>query len=162
MAFLSFKWLLPVAAHFFHPMYVSVTEINYNARAQQLEISCKLFAEDLEDVLRRATPGIDLGADAQHTRNDKLVAAYIQKNVSLALDGKAQPLHYVGFEKDKEAVYCYFEVDGVATAPHKVEVGNTLLYDFSDKEINLVHVTVNGKRQSTKLDYPAKAASFGF
>ncbi|RYZ18408.1 MAG: hypothetical protein EOO16_22565 [Chitinophagaceae bacterium] len=162
MAFLSFKWLVPVLAAFFHPMYVSVTEITHNPREKQLEVSCKLFAEDLEDVLQRATPGLDLSAEPQHARNDKLVAAYMQKNLSLAVDGKAQALHYLGFEKEKEALYCYFEVAGVSAAPHKVDVQNALLYDFSEKQINLVHVTVNGKRQSTKLDYPNKGASFSF
>ena len=162
MVFLSFKWLVPVLAAFFHPMYVSVTEITHNPRERQLEISSKLFAEDVEEVLRRATPGLDLSVEAQHARNDRLVAAYMQKNLSLSVDGKAQVLHYLGFEKDKEALYCYFEVPSVNAAPHKVEVQNTLLYDFSDKQISLVHVIVNGKRQSTKLDYPSKAAVFRF
>ncbi|RYY38945.1 MAG: hypothetical protein EOO08_12765 [Chitinophagaceae bacterium] len=163
MVFLSFKWLLPVLASFFHPFYISVTEITHNAREKQVEVSCKLFAEDLEEVLRRGgSKTLDLGADAQHAQNDKLVAAYVQKNLSLSIDGRPQQLHYLGFEKDKEAVYCYFEVAAVTAAPRKVDVQNSLLYDFSDKEINLVHVVVNGKRQSTKLDYPKKDVSFQF
>ncbi|GAB4091310.1 DUF6702 family protein [Flaviaesturariibacter terrae] len=161
MASLSFKWLLPLLASFFHPFYVSVTEITHNAREKQLEISCKLFAEDLEDVLKKATPGLDLADAAQHSRNDRLVSAYVLRNLQLSVDGKPQSIRYLGFEKEKESLYCYLEVDGVA-ALHKVDVQNTLLYDFNDKEFNLIHVIVNGKRQSTKLDYPSKTASFSY
>ena len=34
----------------FHPFYVSVTEINHNAENHTLEISCKMFGEDLEEI----------------------------------------------------------------------------------------------------------------
>ncbi|RYY90428.1 MAG: hypothetical protein EOO15_02565 [Chitinophagaceae bacterium] len=162
MALLSFKWLIPILAAF-HPFYISVTEITHNAKEKQLEISCKLFAEDLEEILRKGgSNSVSLDAEAQRAQNDKLVSAYVQKNLSVTVDGKVQPLHYLGFEKEKEAVYCYFEVAGITTTPKKVTVHNSILYDFSEKEINLVHLVVNGKRQSTKLDYPNKEASFSF
>jgi hypothetical protein len=44
----------------------------------------------------------------------------------------------------------------------KLDVIDSLLQDFTSDQINIIHVTVNGKRQSTKLDYPEKAASFTF
>ena len=37
-----------------HPFYVSVTEINQNASAKTLEISCKFFMEDFEQTLEKA------------------------------------------------------------------------------------------------------------
>ena len=36
-----------------HPIYVSVTEIEHNAKDNTLEISCKIFTGDLEAVLRK-------------------------------------------------------------------------------------------------------------
>ena len=36
-----------------HPFYVSVTEINHNAADKTLEISCKMFTEDLEEILEK-------------------------------------------------------------------------------------------------------------
>jgi len=39
---------------------------------------------------------------------------------------------------------------------------NNLLYDYTHDQINIMHVTVGGKRQSSKLNYPAQRASFDF
>ncbi|RYZ20994.1 MAG: hypothetical protein EOO16_14680 [Chitinophagaceae bacterium] len=162
MALLSFKWFLPLLVSFFHPFYVSVTEITHNAREKQYEISCKMFAEDLEQSLKKQQKAVvDLSSDAQHAQNEKLVAAYMQAHLAVSADGKPLKLHFIGFERDKEAVWCYFDVAG-AEAPRKVDVQTTILHDFTEKQINIVHVSVYGKRQSQKIDYPNKGASFSF
>ena len=43
-----------------------------------------------------------------------------------------------------------------------LDVLNTLLHDFKPEQINIMHVTIGGKRQSTKLDYPQSKAGFRF
>jgi len=145
-----------------HPFYVSVTEINHNNKDKALEISCKIFADDFEETLKRNyKASVDLTNQQHHQQIDKLAKDYISRHFSLAADGRAIALTYVGFEKDKESVYCYFEVQNLA-AIKKLDVTNSILQDFTNEQINIMHVTVNGKRQSVKLDYPDKKASFAF
>jgi hypothetical protein len=151
---------LPAAA--FHPFYISVTEINQNAKEQSLEISCKMFAEDLELQLEKNyKTTLDISAEKDKASFDKFIHDYVGRHLSLTIDGKPVTLSYVGFEKEKESVYCYFEIDHIATA-HKVDITNSILHDFNKEQINIIHVTVNGHRQSTKLDYPDTRASFSF
>ncbi|MDB5196613.1 MAG: hypothetical protein JWP88_984 [Flaviaesturariibacter sp.] len=162
MALLSFKWLVPVLVSLFHPFYIAVTEVNHNAKEKTLEISCKVFAEDLEETLKKNyKTTVDLSAEKQHAQNDKLIADYIIKHLFITTDGKPAKLSYVGFEKQAEAVYCYFEAVNVA-APKKVDFTNTILQDFTDKQINIIHMIVGGNRKSQKLDYPEKQVSFSF
>ena len=51
MASILYKWLLLFLLHSSssspHPIFVSVTEIEHNAAAKSLEISCKVFTEDM-------------------------------------------------------------------------------------------------------------------
>jgi hypothetical protein len=162
MALLSFKWLLPVLVSFLHPFYVSVTEVEHNRNEGSLEISCKIIAEDLEEVLKtKYKTKVDLSAENQQAVNDKLVADYILKHLSISTDGKLAKLTYVGFEKQSESVFCYFEVVNVAM-PHKMDMTNTILQDFTDKQINIVHAIIGGQRKSQKMDFPAKQVSFSF
>ena len=58
MASILFKWLLigglvlkPTPSTY-HPIFVSVTEIEHNAKDKTLEISCKIFTDDLEKIDR--------------------------------------------------------------------------------------------------------------
>jgi hypothetical protein len=146
----------------YHPFYISVTEINHNAKDKTLEISCKLFADDLEQILEKNyKTTLDISAEKDKPSFDKFIPDYINRHLGLAVDGKAVKFSYVGFEKEKESAYCYFQVDNIASLK-KLDLFNSILHDFNTDQINIMHVTVNGKRQSTKLDYPATKAGFNF
>ncbi len=162
MALLWFKWLAIALVGFFHPFYVSVTEINHNPKEQTLEISCKMFSEDLEEILKKNyKTTIDLTAQKQQAQNEKLIQDYISKHLAIQANGKALKLNFIGFEKEAESVYCYFETEKI-NAIKKLDVTDSILQDFSDKQINIIHVMVNDNRKSQKLDYPDKLASFNF
>lgn len=162
MAFLSFKWLFSALLSVMHPFYISVTEINHNAKEKSVEISCKVFAEDLEEVLKtNYKRKVDLSNDRDLELNNKNITDYFTRHASLTIDGKPVQLSYVGFEKQKEAVYCYFEIPNISSV-RKVEMTNSILHDFTDKQINIIHVTVNGNRKSSKLDFPETKVAFTF
>jgi hypothetical protein len=116
----------------------------------------------MEGVLKQNyKTAVDLSNAAQQAQNDKLVADYIAKHLALSADGKALSLVYVGFEKDSESVFCYFEVKGIA-AIKNLKLTSSILQDLTSDQINIMHVTVGGTRKSYKLDYPKKEASFSF
>ena len=164
-----FSWLLlPLLSFstfskpYAHPFYVSVVEVNHNAKDATLEISCKLFAEDAQTTLQNDyKTTVDFEQPQQAKKNDALISDYIQKHLSVRTDGKPQTLHYVGFERDAESLYGYFEVPNVASVK-TIDLTNSLLYDFSDQQVNIMHVMVGSVRKSYKLDYPKTEAEFGF
>lgn len=176
MVILLYKWLLlaswvigggtPAAnktADARHPLYISVTEMNYNATDKNLEISCKIFADDLEKTLANNYKArVDLTTPADKNEANRLVKEYVKSHLLLKVDSKAVLLEFVGFEKENDAIWSYFEVKNLTTAPKKIDVVNSILYEAYDKEINLMHITVNNNRKSTRLNYPDKEASFTF
>ena len=145
-----------------HPFYISVTEMNHNAKDQTLEISCKMFFDDLESTLEQNyKTKLDITNAQQKSMADKLIADYIKKHLAITVDNKSAPMQYVGYEIDKESAYCYFQISHIASMK-KLNITNSLLYDFNTGQINIMHVIVNGHRQSTKLDYPQQQAAFTF
>ena len=170
MAVIFYKWLFISFLSFFsapkesavrpHPFYIAVTEVNHNASEKTLEISIKLFADDFEQILNKNyKQSLDIGNDKQKALIDKFALDYISKHLQFTVDGKPRQLSYLGFEKDKESAYCYLQIDNIPSVK-RIDVTNTILHDFNDTQINIVHAVVNGKRQSTKLDFPNKQASF--
>lgn len=145
-----------------HPFYVSVTEMNLNPADKTLEITCKMFAEDLEEILEKNNRvTLDMSLEKDKTSFDKLIPSYINQHLSVTVDGKRGSLSYIGFEKDKESAYCYFQVENISSLK-KIDINNSILHDFISDQINIIHATVNGKRQSARLDFPSKAVSFSF
>lgn len=146
----------------FHPFFVSVTEIQHNQKEKTLEISCKIFTDDFEKTLRQNyNTRIDLLNPTDKQAMNKLVTDYIRKHLQITADAKLLQLQFVGYEKDEEATWCYFQVNNVTTIK-KIDVIDNLLYEYKKEQINILHVIVNGNRKSTKLDNPEASASFAF
>jgi hypothetical protein len=177
MASSVYKWLVfpfaclvfgngkaPVAfsGHRLHPFHVSVVEIDHNASAKTLEISCKIFTDDFEKVLaQNYKTKVDLINPPNKAAMDTLVKKYIFSHLSLNADSKPATFLYVGFERESEAVYSYVQVNDIPSVK-KIEIINKLMYDLFTDQVNLVHVIVGGNRKSTKLDYPESNARFEF
>lgn len=166
MASSLFKWLtvavLCTGSARPHPLYISVTEINHNTKDKILEISCKVFTNDLETVLERmAGTRVDLSSAASKTATDKLIDAYVEKHLRIRVDGKPVTLHFVGSEKEMDGTWSYFQVNGVQ-AVKRIDVADDLLYESFEQQINIVHVTVGSERKSTRLNRPEANATFEF
>jgi hypothetical protein len=145
-----------------HPFHVSVVEINHNPTDKTLEISCKIFTDDFEKVLaKNYQTRIDLINPPDKKAMDTVVRKYIVSHLSVFADGKPGDLVYLGFERDAEAVYSYVQAENISSVK-KIEIINKLMHDLFDDQINIMHVTVNGNRKSTKLDFPTVHATLNF
>jgi len=145
-----------------HPFYVSVTEINYNTKEKTLEISCKIFTNDFESALEKYSGAkIDLSDPKNKTHSDQAIAAYVMKHLQVKLDNHPAELQFVGSEKEADGTWSYFQA--IKLEPFKrIDIVNSLLYESFENEINLIHITVNGTRKSTKLSNPETKVSFEF
>jgi hypothetical protein len=175
MAILLYKWLWTIAAVLgapanpaepastVHPVYVSVTDINHNVTDKTIEISCKIFTDDFEkgiaEVLKKK---VDLIKPANQEEANKLVNEYIAKHLTIAADGKPLKLEFVGFEHERDVIWSYFQVSSLPNPPRKLSVKNNILYETYDAQINMMHVTVSGKRKSYKVSNPEADAVFEF
>jgi hypothetical protein len=156
--FLAFLMLAPVSLPDTpaHPLHLGVVELAHNAEEKSLEITVKLFTDDFEHVLQKAlNVDVDLINPVDREAARKAVEAYVKKHLQVVVNGKAAAMECIGFERDFEATYSYFQASGIAEA-QKWEIQNTLMYDLFDDQSNIIHVMVNGKRKSSKLKYPEK------
>lgn len=150
----SFKW---------HPFFVSVTEMEYNATEKTLEISCKVFTDDLEKALTKFTSGkVDVYNPKDKSVLEKQIASYISKHLVVKVDGKPVLLDCIGYEIEAQSTLSYYQVNQVMTAPRKIEFQNTIFYPDIEKQIGIMHVSVGGSRKSLKVDYPESYALFEF
>ena len=162
MAIVLFQWMIVTCTSLLHPFFVSMTDINYNSKEKELEISVRIFTDDLENTLRKYHNGT---IDILHAKDQKemngFVNDYIQKHLQLQVDGKIVQMNFLGYEEQSESIWSYFEVRNIA-AVKKIDITNSLLHDYNINQLNMLHVKANEKELSYKLDYPATNASFSF
>lgn len=146
----------------FHPFHVSVIEINHNAADKTLEISCKIFTDDFERALaKNYKTKVDLINPPVKSRMDTLIKKYLLSNLTIKANGKPVIFDYLGFENDHEAAYAYIEVTGIPSV-NRFDIATSIMYDLFDDQMNIFHITVGGKRKSTRLTYPDKETTLSF
>lgn len=171
MASSFYKWLLipglaitltSASLARLHPFHVSVVEINHNASEKTLEVTCKIFTDDFEKILaQNYKTKVDLTHPPDKSAMDSLVKKYVFSHLAILVDGKKTSFTYIGFEKDDEAVFSYLQVNDIP-AMKRIDITNTLMHDMFTDQVNIMHVTENGNRKSTKLDYPNTNAKIEF
>lgn len=145
-----------------HPFYVSVTTIDQSRDKQSLEISSRIFFDDLEVALKTEFgKNVDLKNAAQNTANSELIKKYFENNFLIKVNGKPVKADYLGFSIEGEAAWCYLELKNTANI-NKLEIANSILYKSFKEQINIFHVNINGKKKSSKLHNPDALAKFEF
>ena len=145
-----------------HKYYLSLTEVAINTEKHTLDVSSKLFIDDLELELNKLSlKKTDLSAVVKNKETEALLFSYLKNNFKVNVGGKLPDLQYVGYEIEGDAVWCYMEVvnfNGNGT----ISILNTLLYDSFPEQSNLLNVSLDGVSKSAKLTNPEKMAEFVF
>ncbi len=145
-----------------HPIYVSVAEIEHNAKAQTLQVSYKIFTDDFEKTLRKNTSlKVDLINPKDREQMNTVVNAYLQKHFTIKVNEKPVSLHLLGFEEIEEGIYCYLEADHISSVK-TVTIFNNVLYEYQAQQMGIFHCKVNGITKSSKLNNPDTNIKFSF
>lgn len=162
MAIFLTKWALAGFWALLHPFYISMTDINYHAPTKSLEVSVRIFPDDLESALKKSCKcKVELVQPTNKAAMEKLVAGYIGKRLQIKVNGQPVALQFAGYAEEGGSIWSYFEVKDVPVL-HGLEITNSLLHDYTSQQVNMLHITANGKERSEKLDYPTTTARFSW
>lgn len=134
-----------------HDFHVSVTQINCNAQTQSVEITIKLFTDDLEQSIKAQGGGeLRLGDAREAVNADQLLLEYLRNRFALLLDGKAVVMAWVGKEVEVDALWCYLEVPNIAHIS-SMEITSRILTEIFEDQANVVHIACGGENKSMFL-----------
>jgi len=146
-----FSWALWAYLSLVHPFYISLTEIRFNPTSKKVEVSQKIFWDDLEVGLSKETGGpVDFLNPKDKSKLESQIKAYLLKHTQVWVNGKLVPLNYLGYEVEEDAAWFYLE-SGITVVPTTVEVQNTLLLREFAGQQNIVHVYLNSKSPKSLL-----------
>ena len=135
-----------------HKFYVSVTEIEYNEKAESLQIISRVFIDDMEDLLQtRYDSKIRLGNSNETTEASTSIKKYLKQKIEIQIDGKTMEVDYIGKEYEDDMLLLYLEVSNVSSFK-KIEIKNAILTDMFSEQKNLVHVNYKGSTKSLILN----------
>jgi hypothetical protein len=144
-----------------HPFYLGLTEINVK-ESGDLQVSIRLFSNDLENALERNYGNkIDLLNPKNKHQTDSLLNHYITKKFTINYNQKNIILNYLGYEKEEESIWIYYELIKIKK-PKSIVVSNTLLYELFPSQSHIVRLKQASFSESKKITNPIHKAEFIF
>jgi hypothetical protein len=153
---------LGLTASSLHPYYMSVTEFEYKPAEKEVQVSCKIFTDDLEGTLKKEYKRkVDILNTASKKENEQLLNSYLQQHLRLQLDGKPVALKMIGFEEEGEAIWIYLVTSNIAAFKSAV-VFNDLLYSYREDQLNIIHFKNKAERKSHRFTFPDKQVTLNW
>ena len=146
--------LLPLLAFtLVHKFYVSVTNIQYSEEDNSLQITSRIFIDDLENVLEeRYGVTMNLATEKESEETNFYIEKYMRSKLVLKADGKERAFVFLGKKYDNDLIICYMEIEDIDLPQRKtIEVENDILTDMFEEQQNIVHFRINGKKKSFVL-----------
>jgi len=145
-----------------HKYYVSVTEISYNQKTEQLEISLKVFNDDWQNALDyRLGQPVNLGSKNEFSQLDSLVYVYLFEKFEIKVNEVKKEIHIIGSEIEGESTWIYMYVDDVKNVK-SIEVRNKILTEVFDEQRNVVQFTFGKINKSALLTKSRNYKKFEF
>lgn len=134
-----------------HPFHASVCEIEFDRESQSLEVSYRMFADDLETALTTFSGNnIDLFNPNEKDNVDELVSDYLKEKLLFWVNDEERQFEFLGSELDNGALWCYVEIP-VTTQVEVLAIDNSVMMELFDDQINLIHFNMEDNVRSMKL-----------
>ncbi len=145
--------ILPLVAFTTHKFYVSVTNIGYSEKDDALQITTRIFIDDLEAVLlERYEVAANLDADTESKVADEYLEKYLRKKFKVEIDGENKSYDLIGKKYDNDVCVFYIELAKINLDSVKyIQIQNEILTDLFDEQQNVVHFKIKGKKKSFVL-----------
>lgn len=144
-----------------HPIHVSLAEITYQAERQELQLSVRIFSDDLDAALAQAGGyKFYFGTPQQRPGAEGALAAYLRSHLKITLpDGTSPALVWVGYEAGLDATWCYLKATNIADFT-ALSIENRVLFALFEDQANLMHVSRRGQTRSGRTTQYSPVAEF--
>lgn len=151
-----------IASTFAHPFYVSICQLNFNRETSSVEISLKIFADDLSAGLENAGHrNLYLGESKEDTKTDSYIFEYLKSKLKFKINGQAVSYQFVGKELDDAVVWTYLEIQNINDLK-SVEAECSILAEVYDTQSNIIQVEKNKEIKNLLLNKQTTTGSITF
>lgn len=133
-----------------HKFYLSNTSIEFNAQTRAIEITSKIFTDDLEHAIEAQCYRYN-SLYPQTPEVFELVKKYIGDKISLQVGGRNVVLNFLGYSVDNDMTTLFIE--GNYFEPNQVIINNTILLELYADQQNILDVRWSGQ---SKREYFTK------
>lgn len=133
---------LPARAHDFH---ASLAEVEWNADARKIEVSLRLFPDDVEKALSRIHRR-DIRIES--AGSEEALARYVNSRFIFSGGTHRSRFKVVGTETRVDSMWLFLESGWSGGPLDEARVENSLLTELFTDQVNLVNLQLKSKRMT--------------
>jgi len=148
---------LALGAAAVHAFHTSLTEIQYNTKEKSLEISIRMFTDDLETALTKANNGQKVMLGGKNDNSNAVLSKYIQQHFAILTPQKQKKfLTVLGKESEGDATWIYVEIPNSQDFKGHI-LYNNLMQEMFDDQTNLVNFIYLGNKKTYLFNSKTRA-----
>lgn len=134
-----------------HKFYVSIYQINYEPKKKMIQITSRLFIDDINDALEKMYKKKTFLALENESPDDvAMLKKYFSEKLFIKVNGVLKPINLVTKEVESNIVICYFSIKDVSKI-QSLQIENSALMELNDEQQNIIQFNINGQKQSLLL-----------
>jgi len=131
-----------------HKYYLSLTKIEYVAASKSVQITARIFIDDLETALnKKYNKSFELDTNQELKDTDESIKKYISKHLNIKINNNLTPFNYLGKKYETDVVYIFAEIENIS-AIKSIEVQNRVLMNEFSEQQNIIKLNINNKKKS--------------
>jgi hypothetical protein len=139
------------SAFAFHKFYVSVTQIDYLPSKKRIEITNRIFIDDLEKALQKKyNKKLWLTSSKEIPEAEELIKNYLNEKMQISVNNKVQKLEFLAREVEGDVLILYSKIV-ISKKISTFEVSNSILIEVFEEQQNIVHTNINSNKKSLLL-----------
>ncbi len=123
-----------------------MTQIDINKESRKLEISSRIFTDDLQAaVLEKTGIKLGIGSAKEYPKADSVLVNYLTSTLNFRQEGKNLDLIFIGKEIEADVIWIYLETKQGLNPDKPLEITNSTLQDRFPDQKNLVNLKTGAK-----------------
>jgi hypothetical protein len=134
-----------------HRFYVAIYQIDFVPEKKRVEITTRIFMDDLNDAVTKAyKKNTNIGSQKETPDDIALLKKYLAENFKLTINGKPKAYTYLSSEVESNVVICYLSIKEIAKLS-SMQIDNSILTEIHSEQQNIIQYNNNGKKQNLLL-----------
>lgn len=142
---------LTVSSFAYHKFYVGLFQVNFVPEKKMLQVTARLFVDDLNLALgKKYNKKVYLGDHKETTEDVVLLKKYLNEKFNIKINNQSKPFFFVTKELEGDVLVCYLRLNEVKKIS-QLEVFNSLLMESSSEQQNIMHFNIKGTKNTLLL-----------
>lgn len=140
---------LSLSSFAFHKFYVGVFQVNYAAEKKMIQITSRIFIDDLNNGLEKQYHKKTFVGTEKETQADvDLLKKYLAEHFSIKINGQPKTITFLSKEVEAaDVLVCYCRIKDIGKFK-TIEISNTILVDWNSEQQNITHISAFGTKRS--------------